>query len=201
MTTKNDQPKKNPPRQPAVNGSATHASAPQAPTPDDVLYSGEDFDTHTGIERMVSPYPAENQPQIAQTFKQLIDSFGKNIPPIYDIPKNNLATGFTIILAGGYAAYTNQTFPDDAIKPLFRQVEQVMRNNPSLTHLSMDEKNAMYQVWIGTGMYMLGWQSELAKRPNPPQQAQMRQAGANIMRSLDVDPDHVRFTASGMGPR
>ena len=73
-----------------------------------------------------------------------------------------------------------------------------MQNNPMLAQASLDEKNAMYQVWVGAGTYMLGWQSNLAKHPNAQQQAKMQQAGAQTLRSLGIEPDKVRFTAKGM---
>jgi hypothetical protein len=47
-------------------------------------------------------------------------------------------------------------------------------------------------------MYLLGWQANLAKHPNPEQQAQMQKAGGDALRALSIDPDRVRFTTSGM---
>jgi len=162
------------------------------------LYTGEDFATRDGIKQLVSPFPAEKQPELAKLFATLILNFNKIIPATYGIPKNNLATAYAAILAGGYAAYTNQPFPDNAVKPLFKQAEQAMLNAPTLSQGSMDEKNAMYQIWVGVGTYMLAWQDKTAKHPNPEEEAKMQEAGANILRSLGVEPDRVRFTESGM---
>jgi len=163
-----------------------------------LLYTGADFATTAGIDQLVASFPAENQPQIAQVFKTLIVTFNKTAPRTFGIPANNLATAFAAILAGSYAAYTNQPFPENAVKPLYRQIRQAMLNNPNLSQGSMEEKNAMYQMWVGVGAYMLGWQAELAKHPDPQQQAQMQKAGADILRSLSIDPDRVSFTTSGM---
>jgi hypothetical protein len=162
------------------------------------LNTGNVFATNQGIERLVASYPAQDQPQIAQTFKTLILTFNQTIPRTYGIPANNLATALAAALAGGYAAYTNQPFPENAVKPLFRQVEQVMLRNPKIVQVSMNEKNAQYQMWVGAGMYLLGWQADLAKHPNPQQQAQMQKAGADALHALGIDPGRVHFTASGM---
>jgi len=180
-------------------------SAPQNQAPSGAsvasLYTGADFATTAGIDRLAASFPTQNQQQIAQVFKTLIVSFNQTVPRTYGIPVNNLATAFTAVLAGSYAAYTNQPFPENAVKPLYQQLEQVMLSNSSLSQGSMEEKNTMYQMWVGLGTYMLGWQSELAKHPNAQQQAQMQKAGANILRSLNIDPDRVSFTDRGMQMR
>jgi len=163
-----------------------------------VLYTGKEFATKKGIYRLVAPYPAENQPEIAKTFATLIVTFNKMAPKNYGIPANNLATAYAAILAGSYAAYTNQPFPENAVKPLFEQVQRGMLNDLQIVQANMDDKAAMYQVWVGAGMYLLGWQANLAKHPNPEQQAQMQKAGGDALRALSIDPDRVRFTTSGM---
>jgi hypothetical protein len=121
------------------------------------------------------------------------------MPRTYGIPRNNLATAYAAVLAGSYSAYTNRSFPDNAVKPLYRQVEQMMINIPSIYQASTNDKNAMYQIWVGMGMFMLMAQAELAKHPNPAQQAQLQKAGADSLRALlKVDPERVSFTANGM---
>ena len=162
------------------------------------LDTGKDFATRNGINQLASSFPVEKQPEIAKIFTSLIIEFNKTIPRTYGIPKNNLATAYAAILAGSYAAYTNRPFPDNAVKPLYQQAERAMSNNPMLAKASMDEKNAQYQIWVGTAAFMLGWQSNLSKKPNPEQQAKMQKAGAEILHSLGVDPGKVRFTRRGM---
>jgi hypothetical protein len=162
------------------------------------LYTGDAFATTKGIEQLATPYPVQDRPQAVKEFTTIIYNFDKTIPRTYGIPVNNLATAYAAILAGSYAAYSNKPFPDNAVKPLFKQVEQVMLNNPKLAQISMNEKNAQYQIWVGAGMYMMGWQAELAKHPNPEQLAKMQKAGADALQALGFDPSRVRFTASGM---
>jgi len=180
-----------------VRKSSPQAQAAPRGTSTASLYTGEDFATRDGIKQLVSPFPAEKQPELAKLFVTLILSFNKVIPATYGIPKNNLATAYAAVLAGGYAAYTNRPFPDNAVRPLFKQAEQAMLNNPVLS-TSVDEKNANYQLWVGVGTYMLAWQDQTAKHPNPQEEAKLQEAGANILRSLGFEPDRVRFTASGM---
>ena len=164
------------------------------------LNTGKPFATKKGIYQLVAPVPAENQPEATKMFTTLISTFDNTIPRTYGIPANNLASAYAAVLAGSYAAYTNRPFPENAVKPLFEQAQQAMLNNPQISQVSLDEKNAMYQVWVGTGMYLLGWQADLAKNPDPQQQAKMQKAGANVLRSMlgGADPSRVRFTASGM---
>jgi hypothetical protein len=164
------------------------------------LSTGQTFATKKGIYQLVAPVPAENQPEAAKMFSTLILTFEQTIPRTYGIPANNLASAYAAVLAGGYAAYSNQPFPKNAVKPLFEQAQQVMLNDQKLSQVSVEEKAAMYQIWVGVGMYLLGWQSNLAKHPDPQQQAKMQKAGANVLGSMlaGADPSRVRFTASGM---
>jgi hypothetical protein len=163
-----------------------------------LLYSGEPFATTKGIEGLAVQYPAKDQRHAVEVFTKIIFTFDKTVPRTYGIPANNLATAYTAILAGGYAAYTNRPFPEEAVKPLFRQVEQAMANDPKILHASAEEKGALYQRWVGVGAFMLGWQSNLAQHPDPAQQAKMQKTGANILRSLGIDPGKARFTRRGM---
>ena len=163
------------------------------------LYTGRDFASTKGIEQLVSSSPRANQPQMVQAYKKLIVTFNDTIPRTYGIPKNNLATAYAAILAGSYAAYTNRPFPDDAVKPLYQQMERVILGAPAIHEASVTEKNTLYQIWVGVGMVMLATQAELAQHPNPAQQAQLQQAGANSLRILlGVEPDKVRFTKQGL---
>jgi hypothetical protein len=164
------------------------------------LYTGKGFATKKGIYQLVAPVPAENQPEAAQMFTTLILTFEKTIPRTYGIPANNLASAYAAALAGSYAAYTNRPFPENAVKPLFEQAQQAMLDNPQISQVSLEDKAAMYQVWVGMGMYLLGWQANLAKHPDSQQQAKMQKAGADALRSAlaGADPSRVRFTTNGM---
>jgi len=163
------------------------------------LSTGRDFATTQGIRQLVASYPPENQPRMAAQFKQLIAAFNDTMPRTYGIPRNNLASAYAAVLAGSYCAYTSRPFPDHAVKPLYRQLEQIMLSKPAIHQASTDDKNTLYQVWVGLGMFMLMGQAELAKHPNPAQQAQLQKIGGDSLRALlGVEPDRVRFTASGL---
>jgi hypothetical protein len=164
------------------------------------LSTGQTFATKKGIHQLVASVPSDQQPEAAKMFTSLILTFEQTIPRTYGIPANNLASAYAAVLAGSYAAYTNRPFPEDAVKPLFEQIQQGMLNNPQLAQADMDEKATIYQVWVGTGMYLLGWQDHLTKHPDAQQQAKMQKAGADALRAAlgGADPARVRFTSSGM---
>jgi len=165
----------------------------------DSLDTGQDFATTKGIDQLVASYPPKDQPQMAETYKKIILSFNGTVANTYGIPKNNLATALTTVLAGSYAAYTSQPFPEDKVKPLYQQLEQRMRSEPKIYEASMSDKATLYQVCIGLGMVMLAGQAEFAKNPNPEQQAQLQKAGGDALRALlRVEPERVRFTANGL---
>jgi hypothetical protein len=204
MTWRKNQPEcQSSARSPGDNSSPQAQASPRGVTRGasaSSLDTGKPFATKKGIYRLVAPVPAENQPEAAKMFTSLILTFEQTIPRTYGIPANNLASAYAAVLAGSYAAYTNRPFPENAVKPLFEQARRGMLDNPQISQVRLEDKAAMYQVWVGTGMYLLGWQANLAKNPDPQQQAKMQKAGANVLRSMlgGADPGRVRFTASGM---
>jgi len=166
---------------------------------DDSLDIGQDLAAGEGIEKLVASYPPEDLPRVKEQYTKLIHAFTDAMPRAYGIPKNNLAAAYTAILAGSYAAYSSQPFPDDKVKPLYQQMEKLMRGDPRICDASANYKASMYQVWVGLGMVMLMGQVELAKNPNPEQQAQLQKVGGDSLRALlGVAPELVRFTANGL---
>jgi hypothetical protein len=162
------------------------------------LDTGKALSNTRGVEQLAATFPAQNRQEVSKIFTSFILEFNKTIPRTYGIPANNMATAYAAILAGGYAAYTNKPFPEEAVKALYRQAEQAMLNRPNVARLSMDDKNTQYQIWVGTATFMLKWQNHLAEHPDPQQQAKMQKTGAEILHALGVDPDKVRFTKRGM---
>ena len=95
------------------------------------------------------------------------------------MPANNLATGLTVVLAGAYAAYHNQPFPDAWVKPLYQQMEGLLLQDSRLHQRSTVGKAADYQVMVGAGMAMMLTQAELQKAPDAKALQQLRDTGAD----------------------
>ena len=118
------------------------------------------------------------------------------------MPANNLATGLTVVLAGAYAAYHNQPFPDAWVKPLYQQMEGLLLQDSRLHQRSTVGKAADYQVMVGAGMAMMLTQAELQKAPDAKALQQLRDTGADALRTLfKADPQQVEFTRSGLQVR
>ena len=118
------------------------------------------------------------------------------------VPANNLATGLTVVLAGAYAAYHNQPFPDAWVKPLYQQMEGLLLQDSRLHQRSTVGKAADYQVMVGAGMAMMLTQAELQKAPDAKALQQLRDTGADALRTLfKADPQQVEFTRSGLQVR
>ena len=161
--------------------------------------SGNSFVKVHGIEKLASLYPREEFLRRKIMFEKIILSFNQSVEKLYGVPKNNLATGMAAALAGGYAAYTNTTFPDDKVKPLVEQLDYVMRDDPKILEASHQSKAYWYQLMVGLGMALQIQQVELQKNPDPSEVAKLKKAGGDFLQAiLKVDPSRVSVTSSGM---
>ena len=180
------------------SGPGARAGRPAGDAPSALQVPG-DTTTGKGIDLLASMYPREEQALRARQFSQIVVAFNKSMPTLYGVPRNNLATGMAAALVGGYAAYNNRTLPDAMVKPLVEQLQRGLQDDPRIVQATAQDKRAWYQVMVGLGMGLLVSQAELAERPDPAQQALLRRAGEQLLRStLGVDPARLSFTTSGL---
>lgn len=158
-----------------------------------------------GIEALAEAQPYDSARQREQRiteYKKLILAFNGSVEKLYGVPKDNLATAMTAVLAGGYAAYHNKTFPDTWVKPLYRQMEALLSREPKLVQASLKQKQYYYQVMVGIGMGLMLAQAELAKKPSAAEAARLHQAGGQVLQELLKEhPDRLEFSPSGMSVR
>ena len=88
----------------------------------------------------------------------------------------------------------NQPFPDAWVKPLYQQMEGLLLQDSRLHQRSTVGKAADYQVMVGAGMAMMLTQAELQKAPDAKALQQLRDTGADALRTLfKADPQQVGF--------
>lgn len=163
-----------------------------------VSASGE-FEDERGLEGLARMYPREQFFQRKKQYRQIVQGFNQSVQKLYGLPANNLATGMTVVLAGAYSAYQNQRFPDAWVKPLYQQVEGLLLRDPRLPQRSAADKASDYQVMVGAGMAMMLTQAELEKAPNAVALKQLRDTGADALRTLfKAEPQQVEFSRSGL---
>lgn len=155
-----------------------------------------------GVNVLASQYGRNQQGEMKANYVAMINSFNDTVPRMYGVQKNNMATGTAALLTGAYVAYNNRPFPDAWVRPLVRQLESTMVNDPSLTNASAIDKETAYHVMVGTGMALQVSQAQLAKSPDARRTAQLRRMGAEVFRSMNIaDPSRVQFSAEGVSFR
>ncbi len=132
-------------------------------------------------------YPREDYLKSRHMFEDLIVAFNRNVNAQYGVPRNNLATGMAVALAGGYAAYTNQAFPDAMVKPLVTQLDGLLRDgllreDSKVTSMGIRQKVYTYHMMVGTGLWLTAMQIDLQRQPNARHAAALRRAGATTCR-------------------
>lgn len=194
----------------AVNkrgGSKGRQARPLLPSPLDIGDAG-DFvssrkarlsDTRAVEALAARLYPREDYRKSRHMFEGLIVAFNRNVDAQYGVPKNNLATGMAVALAGGYAAYTNQAFPDAMVKPLVTQLDGLLREDSKVTSMGIRQKVYTYHMMVGTGLWLTAMQIDLQRQPDARRAAALRRAGGDYLQALlGVAPDRVSFTSAGL---
>ena len=119
-----------------------------------------------------------------------------------DVPANDTASGIIALIAGSYAGYTNQPFPDEAFKPLYEQFAPIIAADPTLMQLPQAERVEYYQRMVLAGMLFQLAQIELQKNPDPAQIDDMRDSAYKVFSGITGrSPDAVQFTSQGMSAR
>ena len=144
-------------------------------------------------------YPRDEFVRRKSMFESLIVAFNRSVEAQYGVPKNNLATGMAMALAGGWSAYTGRAFPDEAVKPLVAQLDGALRGDARIDKMSIRDKVLTYHLMVGTGMWLSALQIDLAGRPDGARAGRLRQLGGDYLQSLvGVEPARLRFGARGL---
>ena len=160
------------------------------------------FQDGRGLDALARMYPRDEFFERKKQFRQIVKGFNESVQGLYGVPPDNLATGLTVALAGSYAAYHNRSFPDPWVKPLYRQMEELLLNDPRLEERAPVSKAGDYQVMVGTGMMLMLAQAEVQKSPDAASERKLRQAGAEALKALlNTDLDRVEFSARGLRVR
>lgn len=163
----------------------------------EVLDLGEGASTDLAPLR---PYLAENDVTEEQAARILL--MYAEIARRLDVPANDSASGIAAFLAGTYAAYTNEPFPDAYFNPLYQQFAEGLTSDGELSARPLAERTEYYQRLVVTGMVYQLLQLELQSNPQPDEIAAMRKAAGRAFEDIaGISPDNIYFTADGLRPR
>ena len=172
-----------------VSASASEATSTVIPKPEGTA----------GIDVLVAGYSDAQKPEMRKLFGQMIDMFDP-VAKKLDVPVYDMGSAAAALIAGSYAAYHNQTLPDAHFKPLAVQMQQVFAKDANFAKASTAEKQRMYQIMVGTGMFLTLIQLENAKKPDPQVEAQLKTAGADFLQKFTrINPAQITLGAGGMG--
>lgn len=139
------------------------------------------------------PYLAETQ--LTETQARTLLATYAQVAASLDVPANDSASGIAAFLAGSYAAYSGQPFPDAYYKPLYEQFASSMGADGALTQMPLEQRIEYYQRLVVVGMVF-----QLAQLETPPAEIPtLRAAAASAFTDIaGISPERIRFTASGL---
>ena len=135
-----------------------------------------------GIEVLVSGYSDAQKPEARQLFKQMVEMF-EPVAVQMKVPAYDMGSAAAALISGSYAAYHNETLTEDHFKPLAKQMQAALAQDENFKKISGKEKERMYQVLVGTGMFLTLMQLENAKNPDPQITVQL-QAGRTLTETV-----------------
>lgn len=154
----------------------------------------------SGVSKLaLSLYPREEYVPRYSDISRLLKAFHKNAEKIYGIPSNHLATAMTVAIVGGWVAYTGLEFKNEWIKPLFHQLDRVMRMDEAITQASVSKKVHMHQMLAGMGLIFTAEVENLKSMGNGTRSRRLQEMGGKYLKALlGVSPDKITFSSSGM---
>jgi hypothetical protein len=148
--------------------------------------------------RLAQSYPRDARPKAEQFFGQTLDVY-HTIESKFGLRRNDLGGALAAFVAGNYAAYRNEAFPDDLFKPLVLQMQDVLQSTGALEKASAAEKQELYENLAILGIYMLLTREALQKSPNDKTAANMKTAARGYLeQALKLDPDRMQLTEQGL---
>ncbi len=154
-----------------------------------------------GIDVLVSGYAPAQKPQARKLFAQMVAMF-EPVAQQLQVPAYDMGSAAAALIAGSYAAYHNETLPNEHFKPLAQQMQEVLAQDAGFARLSSADKQRMYQVLVGTGMFFTIMQMENAKKPDPQVTAQLQAAGQDFLGKFTrLEPARLRLDSRGLSLR
>ena len=148
--------------------------------------------------KLARAYPQESRAKAEQAFGQTLETYHK-IESQFGLRRNDLGGALAAFVAGNYAAFHDEPFPDKYFKPLVQQMQNVLQSTGMLDKAGAVEKQELYENLAILGTYMLLTREGLQKTPDAKIAANMKTAARGyLLQALKLDPDRMRLTDQGL---
>jgi hypothetical protein len=148
--------------------------------------------------RLARAYPPEVRAKVERAFHDTLQTY-HGLESQFGLRRNDLGGALAAFVAGNYAAYRDEPFPDQLFKPLVRQMQEMLQSSGTLDKTGAAEKQELYENLAILGTFMLMTREGLQKRPDAKTAANMKLAARGyLQQALKLDPDHIRLTDRGL---
>lgn len=184
-----------------VRGGADQSVSESAPAADAVSRAVLDLGPDTSTD-LTPLRPYLRQTHLTEAEAAQVLAMYSLVATRLDVPSNDSASGIAAFLAGSYAAYTNEPFPDALYKPLYEQFADSLTSDNELEQRPLSQRREYYQRLVVVGMVFQLLQLEMQNNPQPEQIAAMRRAAETAFTEMaGISPASITFTAKGLVPR
>jgi len=181
-----------------LKGSGKSTPKPAAPVNPSAALTFDARPQPVAPAQLARAYPQDTRAKVEQVFGQTLQAYRK-IESQFGVPRNDLGGALAAFVAGNYAAYRDEPFPDKLFKPLVRQMQSALLSSGAVQKTSALEKQALYENLAILGTYMLLTREALQKSPDARIAANMKTAARGyLQQALNIDPDRMRLTEQGL---
>lgn len=143
-------------------------------------------------------FPPQHRAVMSKAFSDSMDVWYQLESKLH-LPRNDVGGALAAFLVGNYMVLTGKEVSDED----FAVVVEQLRRQPSLrATLGAQSPSALrnlYEQSAMTGTFMaLAWKSQQTKPQPPAQQAHLRDAARENLRTVGLDPDRLRIDARGI---
>jgi hypothetical protein len=148
--------------------------------------------------RLARAYPPDARARVEKVFNDTLATY-HGLESQFGLRRNDLGGALAAFVAGNYAAYRNEPFPDGLFKPLVRQMQDMLQASGTLDKIGAAQKQELYENLAILGTYMLMTREALQKSPDAKIAANMKVAARSyLQQALKLDADHIRLTDRGL---
>jgi len=148
--------------------------------------------------QLARAYPPQARAQAERVFNDTLQTYHR-LESQFGLRRNDLGGALAAFVAGNYAAYRDEPFPDKLFKPLVLQMQDVLQSTGTLDKAGAAQKQELYENLAILGTYMLMTREGLQKSPDAKIAANMKAAARGyLQQALKLDPDHMHLTDRGL---
>ncbi len=147
---------------------------------------------------LAASYPPASRTEAERVLRDLLQKY-REMERIVHLPDRDLSGAAAMLITGSYEAYHNTSVEPEQFVLVAKQIRSALNANGQLVSAPASEKLQAYEQMAIIGMLLSATQDQLARRPDPQLEANMKRAAAGYLRqAFGLDITRLRISGQGL---